>query len=364
MYIYRGMLRIIMLCIILGTYSIVNAQSDLKFYGVKSHYGFIIAHTPDLKPISQTNPFGLQIEISKLKTSDKAWKTCFCYGKTGFAFAYFNYANPDVLGNSYNLIYFVEPYFIYQGQLKFSLRGSIGATYLDTIFDEETNPDNLLFSTNLSFYLALSLNLNYHFNNGYAINLTANYNHISNGGQKQPNKGMNFPTLSLGVDKVIGDYKLTPKPDELKKYSTSWSYYLGGFASLRSSDREAEASNHPLFGVLGGALKPLSRINGFNLGAELWYDWSDEKRAENEGINESAFSSAITAGHHFSVGNFYFLQQFGIYITHPETLQPNDVYQRYSFWYRIANRWTIGASLIAYGRVADHMDGRLIYILE
>ncbi|WP_282079313.1 acyloxyacyl hydrolase [Aquimarina algiphila] len=358
------MYRIIGLLVFFCLSQVLFAQVNSKFYGVKSHYGFIIAHTPDLKPISQTNPYGFQIEMSKLRTSDKAWKTCFCYGRSGFSFAYFNYANPEVLGNSYNLNYFVEPYFIYRGPLKLSLRGSIGATYLDTIFDEESNPDNVLFSTNFSFYLALSLTLNYHINDKYAINLSGNYNHISNGGQKQPNKGMNFPTLSIGVDRIIDYTSPQPKPAELKQFSRSWSYYLGAFASLRSADREAESTNHPLFGISAGALKPLSGINGFNLGTEFWYDWSDRKQVQQRQLDDSSFSSAVTAGHHFSVGNFYFLQQFGFYITRPRNIQDNWMYQRYSLWYRIANRWTIGASLIAYGRTADHMDGRLIYIIK
>ena len=341
-----------------------RSQTDQKFYGLKGHYGFIIAHSSELKPISQTNPFGIQLEYSKLRTSDKAWKTCFCYGRSGFSFAYFNYANPDVLGSSYNLNYFVEPYFTYQGPLKFSLRGSIGATYLDKIFDEEANPDNLLFSTRLSFYLALSLNLNYQISDQYSVNLSANYNHISNGGQKQPNKGMNFPTLSIGVDRVIDRTPLQRKPDSLRGYSTSLSYYAGTFGSLRSSNREAEATNHLLIGLSGGALKPLSGINGINAGMELWYDYSDEKIAENIDVNDSAFSSAVNVGHHFRFGNFYFLQQFGVYITRPKNIQPKWLYQRYSFWYKVYKNWGIGASMIAYGHVADHMDGRIIYVFD
>ncbi len=360
------MKKILGLSLLLFTCTSFWAQINPSFYGVKSHYGFIIAHSPELKPISQTNPFGLQLEYSWLKTSDKAWKTCFCYGRTGFSFAYFNYANPDVLGSSYNLIYFVEPYFTYRGPLKFSLRGSIGTTYLTKTFDEETNPENLLFSSHLSFYLALSLNLNYHINDGYSINLSANYNHISNGGQKQPNKGMNFPTLSLGVDKVINYTELKRKPKSLRSYETSFDYYFGTFASLRSSDREAEATNHLLIGFMGGLLKPISGINGLNAGIELWYDYSDREIARQRGISDSAFSSAVTAGHHFSIGNFYFLQQFGFYLTRPKNIQGNWLYQRYSFWYSIGSskRWTIGASLIAYGKVADHMDGRLIYLIN
>jgi len=341
------------------------AQVHPSFYGIKSHYGFIIAHSPEVQPISQTNPFGLQLEYSRLKITDKAWKTCHCYGRSGFSFAYFNYNNPKVLGSSYNAIYYVEPYLTYKGALKFSLRGAIGATYLDKKFDAVTNPDNVLFSTNLSFYLGLSLHLNYHINNRYAINLSAHYNHISNGGQKQPNKGMNFPTVSIGVDRIFNYEALKVKPDSIRGYDRSLKWYLGAFGSLRSSDREAEASNHPLIGGMGGILKPWSRINGVNAGMELWYDYSDAKIAENRQLDDSAFSSAVTLGHQFSFGDFYFLQQFGFYMTRPKNIQPKAWYQRYSFWYSIgkSKRITLGASLIAYGKVADHMDGRLIYLL-
>lgn len=360
------MKKIWVLFILIYSWHTITAQENISFYGIKSHYGFIIAHSPELRPISQTNPFGIQLEYSKLKISDRAWKTCHCYGRSGFSFTYFNYNNPDVLGSSYNLIYYVEPYFTYRGPLKFSLRGSVGATYLNKKFDNETNPTNVLFSTNLSFYLAISLNLNYHINNHYALNLSGHYNHISNGGQKQPNKGMNFPTFSIGIDRTFNYNTLTRKPDSLRYFDRSTRWYTGSFLSLRSSDSNAEASNHPLIGFLGGALIPLSRINGLNAGTELWYDFSDERKAQNQQFNDSAFSSALTAGHQFSVGHFYFLQQFGFYITRPKNIQPKSIYQRYSFWYSIGKRKriTLGASLIAYGKVADHMDGRLIYFLN
>jgi len=341
-------------------------QTNPDFFSLKTHYGLIISHSEEVKPISQSNPFGIQLEYSRLKTSDQAWKTCNCYGRSGLSLAYFNYANPDVLGSSYNLIYFVEPYFTYLGSLKFSARGSIGATYLTKTFDETTNPDNLLFSSAFSFYLALSLNLNYHLNDRYAINFSANYNHISNGSSKQPNKGMNFPTVSIGIDRTINYEGLERKPEELRTRDRSRSYYLGSFASLRSAGSETESTQHLLIGLQGGVLQPLSNINGVNGGVELWYDDSDAKIAELEALDDSAFSSAVTVGHHFSFGNFYFLQQLGIYITRPKNIETRSFYQRYSFWYGIgrSRRWTIGGSYIVYGTDVDHLDGRLIYIFD
>lgn len=351
-------------CIVLFFCVKLNGQERAIFYGAKSHYGFIIPHSPELKPISKTNPYGLQLEISHLKTSDKAWKTCFCYGRTGVSFAFFNYANPQVLGNSYNLNYFVEPYFTYRGPLKLSLRGSVGATYLDQIFDEVSNPENVLFSTRLSFYLALSLNLNYHLNDTYTINFSGHYNHISNGGQKKPNKGINFPTFSIGVDRIINNTPLTQKPKEPRAYNKVTSYYIGSFASLSSAEEESESTNHFIIGGFGKLLKPVSVINGLNLGVEFWYDYAAREQIQLQNINESAFFSSVTAGHHFSIGNFYFLQQFGIYTIRPKTIENKWLYQRYSLWYRFGKRWGIGGSLIAYGKVADHLDARLLFLLD
>lgn len=341
-------------------------QSNPDFYSLKTHYGFIISHSDEVKSISQSNPYGIQLEYSRLKTSDKAWKTCYCYGRTGLSFSYFNYANPQVLGSAYNLIYFVEPYFAYKGPFKFSMRGSIGATYLTTPFHATTNPQNLLFSSHFSFYLAMSLNLNYHLNENYAINLSANYNHISNGSQKQPNKGMNFPTVAVGIDRMINFDGLVTKPRELRKQERSTGYYVGSFLSLRSTGKDEASTSHLLVGGMGGALQPLTGINGINGGVELWYDYANAKIAQRDGLTDSAFSSAVLVGHHFRVGNFYFLQQVGAYITRPKTIEPRWIYQRYSIWYGIgrSKRWTIGASYIVYGTDVDHLDGRLLYMID
>lgn len=338
------------------------AQETMYFVGSKAHYGFIIPHSPELKPVSNTNPVGGQLEISRLRTSDAAWKTCNCYGKTGFSFVYFNYNNPQVLGSSYNLNYFVEPYFTYTKRLKFSMRGLIGVSYLSKVFDEEDNPENVFFSAPISFFLSLGLGLNYSINKKWSLNLVANYNHISNAGQKQPNKGMNFPTFSVGVDRVFNHIDLIAKPPELKAYSRAFTYYAGGMLSFRSSDIDDNNTRYPLIGVLGGAMKPFSGINGVNAGLEFWYNGSSARRIEKENLDGSPFFSAVTLGHHFKFGNIYIVKQLGAYFIRPTAVQNRWLYQRYSIWYRFARKWAVSGSLIAYGHVADHMDGRLVFM--
>ncbi len=334
------------------------AQS-IQFSGVKAHYGYIIPHSIALRTVSESNPYGLQIETGWLKTNDKAWKTCNCYGKTGISFAFFNYANPSRLGRSYNLMYFAEPYLLYRGKSKLSLRSAVGVNYLDRVYDAETNSENLFFSTPVSFYLLLNLTYNFHFNEQWALNTSLNYNHISNGGQRQPNKGMNFPTISLGVDRVINYLPLEKKPDDLKVFDPSIQFHVTLFSSLRSANEETASSNHLRVGVLGGVIKPLSAISGLTAGLDVSFDDSYRENIERRALKESAVVSSLLLGHQFRFGSVHFLTYLGAYLSRPKTLQSEWFYQNYMLSYRFSNHFALGAGLIAYGKVADHMDFRL-----
>ena len=60
-------------------------------------------------------------------------------------------------------------------------------------------------------YLNLGLNVRYQINGGSAIKACLHYNHISNGNIQDPNYGLNFPSMSLGIEKTINTYKNTQK---------------------------------------------------------------------------------------------------------------------------------------------------------
>jgi hypothetical protein len=340
----------------------VSFGQNSTFWGGKVHTGFIIPHSAELKSVSESSPYGIQFEWSKLKTSDKAWQTCNCYGRTGISLAYFNYNNPSQLGSSYNLNYFAEPYLTPKNAFKLSLRSSVGVSYLTQLYDEETNPENLFFSAPISFYLQLGLGLNYDIGDNN-LNLFFNYNHISNGGQSQPNKGMNFPTVSIGYDYIINRQPLDAKSDILKAFDPQLWSYLVVFGSLRSADESSESSNFLRSGLSYGLSKPLSRISNLTAGIEVSFDGSYQHLIDEQGLDESPIVSAFLAGHQFSFGNIHFLTQFGFYLTRPQTLQSEPVYQNYSLWYFITPKVAVGTALIAYGHVADHMDARLVYRL-
>lgn len=338
-----------------------NTESaNPTIYGLRTHYGFIIPHSEELEDISETSPWGLQVEWSKLMIRERSWNNCNCYAQVGLSFNYFNYGNPSQLGNSYNLVYFAEPYLSYKKRLFYSFRAGAGVTFLDQVYDEESNPENTFYSSPLSFLLLLNFNVNYRISPHYTASLTAHYNHISNGGMRTPNRGMNFPTFGVGISYSPDFTKLEAraKRNDKKGLLQGYARLFGTLPSVDATD-ELPEERKLLLGLSGGGLWHFTNFNAINFGVELVRDGSFKEEAERNGSDYDHHVIGIMLGHNFVFGRFTFNQQFGYYAYRPFPSVNRDFYQRYELLYLFGKRYQIGTSLKAHGHVAENLDVRL-----
>jgi len=331
------------------------------YVGAKLHYGFIIPHADDLRKISDSNIWGIQVDFSKLNTSFRSWSNCNCYSRLGVSFNFYDYRNPEVLGHSYNLAFFFEPYFNFKGRSRFSMRVGMGLSYLDNVYDESSNPENLFFGSKISGILLVNLNYNYLIKESYQLNFSLNYNHISNAGLKMPNKGMNFPTASIGLDYIIKPVKLEPQEKVSGIRKKIILGYGRVFWSIRSVDADSIYSDKDklMIGIEAGIIKGLSNINGLLAGLEFSYDGSFQEISNRLKENYAPFVLSIHLGNAFVIGRITFTQQMAYYLYKPFPSTSKSFFQRYGIYYRIGKMASVGFSLKAHGHVAEHMDMRL-----
>jgi len=277
------------------------------------------------------------------------------------SFNFYDYRNPEVLGHSYNLTFFFEPYFNFKSRSRLSLRAGMGLSYIDKVYDADSNPTNLFFSSNFSGLLLLNLSYNYTINGKYQINLAVNYNHISNAGAKMPNKGMNFPTLSLGLDYILRPTKLEPQKKSLGLREKKLLKYGRIFWSIRSVDADSlnARKNNLMIGLEAGIIKGLSNINGLLGGLEFSYDGSFQEMSNRMEEDFSPFVFSLHFGHAFVIGRITFTQQMAFYVYRPFPSNSESFFQRYGIYYRIGKMVSVGFSLKAHGHVAEHMDMRI-----
>lgn len=357
--------KVIVSCCLLALLTNITIAQVYDIYGARSHVGFIIPHSSELKGISNTTPWGIQVEWSKLRATEKAWNNCNCYAQSGLSFNYYNYGNPQELGNSYNLIYFAEPYLNFGKKLFYSFRSGIGVTFLDQLYNSETNPRNTFYSSSISFILQASLNVNYQLNQKMTISLSGNYNHISNGGMKQPNKGMNFPTASLGLS-YHPDKKTLEKRDKNMINKSKLLYYARLFGTLPEVEgNEIETNERKLLlGISGGILYHLTQTNAVNGGFEFISNGAYKAAAEKQDLDYDHHEINFLVGHNFVFGRITFNQQLGVYLYRPFPSTSKDIFQRYELLYQLGDKFQIGTSLKAHGHVADNFDLRFGILLD
>jgi len=339
-------------CLAVGMLMMGGASAQVvQKFNLETHYGFIIPHAEELVPISNTNPIGFQFSYSRMGLSKEAWEVCNCFFEWGFQFNYHDFNNPSVLGRAYTTSTFFEPILFRQDKWNLSIRSGIGLSYLTQVYHEETNPENTFFSAPLSFLLFVQPKLNYRLTENLDGNLSVVYNHISNGGQSQPNRGMNYPMVGLGV--TYFPNRMDFPSFSPKSLTRGMRYYAEVFGTRRQNpvrdDREFA------LGVGVGAYHTLTEINALGLGGEFIQDQSLNLAFEDE----SGFIAAPFVSHHLLFGRFEFAQRFAYYAAKPEGYNDHTFYQRYILQYRVWQGLHLGASLKTHGHVAENVDIRM-----
>lgn len=341
-------------------------DSVFQYAGVQSHYGFIIPHSKTIKDISHTKPFGFELNYNRLHTSLNDWKVFNAYWISGIETRYFNYQNPDILGSVFDVSIFAEPVLRYRKKWLWSIRGGAGFSYHSKIYDEVHNPLNFFFSSRIAFPLYVDLRLKRQIAPASFLCLSGCYNHISNGGIKLPNKGMNFPTLALGLEVYQNDIPVLEGkfiPDKEKIRETFLTFQVLNSFKVLDKTEELPEKLAFIYGFHSRISRSLSAFYALNAGAECIFDGYIRETILREQTNIDYKRIALTFGQEFLLGKMIFSQYFGAYLYSP--FKSNHfAYQKYELFYKLSQRLLAGVFLKAHLQVAELMGININYKIQ
>jgi hypothetical protein len=354
----RSLIIVLVLCFSL----VAKSQQDFsKHISANAYYGFIFAHNKDVENTAGSKPFGLSLELSKLKFDSASYNTARCYPKTGINFIYFNYDNA-ILGHSLTCAYFIEPSFLLSKLIMFAPRGSLGLSYLTNPHHSVHNPGNNSYSLTISVFLQLGLSIQYRITSKTALLFSASYLHVSNGGLKIPNRGINWPAASLGLS-----YRMNSAEFQRQKYSPAKRFNAHNKVEfgVYSSVKTLEDHEGKVFPVPGFCLSYYRRINNLHsvgIIADVHEDQS--LAAQQKKRNESTHSvfPSLAIGHEYLLGKINFWQQIGYYVVAPDERFINW-YHRWGLSYNLTKQLNIGVGIKAHAHVAHFADLRFAYNL-
>jgi hypothetical protein len=326
--------------------------------GLNAHTGFIIPHSRTIRDIANSNPWGIEADFSWHFVNPRAWQYVQGYPRLGASLAYYNFDNPEVLGNAYTLLLYVEPFLSAHRRFSLSFRFGAGLAYMDNIYHPEDNPQNLFYSTAISFPLEVNLLGNYRLSERIMLRAGGTYKHISNGGLRQPNKGINFPSATVGINYTLRPAEFTERQlteDMLEQHQRDFLVAVFGTGKDRHDDSSRKL---PLLGLTAYVSQPIGRISALTGGAEWVVDYTLRKELQDREENTDYQRGALMVGHELRIGRFRFNQQLGVYVYSPVKAY-DPVYQRWGLEYHTGSKLFFGVNLKAHRHVADFLDTRV-----
>ncbi|MFO7864270.1 MAG: acyloxyacyl hydrolase [Salinivirgaceae bacterium] len=338
-------------------YTVALAQDKYPVFGASYSYGGILRHSNELPEIRENRVRGFTVTAARFHTSKQKWEQCYCYPLIGAGVAAYDFGDPQVLGNSINPFLFVAPKIFPNGRLYFVPRGGAGMSYVSKVYDANSNPENTFFSSHLSFFLQMDISVRYQITKQLSGEGSVSYNHISNGGIKQPNKGMNFITANVGLNYYLTAPQIPRYTvDRTSEKNEKWRGLATSFFSLKVAKPE-EGYNRKNGAIFGANIKlgySVPRFSLFTAGVEYVADMYLQEQLMRAGEDVDFQRIALLLGHAATFGRLSFITDLGIYVYSPAKA-PDPVYQHYALTYRFGRYLFAGVGLKAHRHVAELM---------
>jgi len=336
-------------------------QKNILSINLGAQYGFIFAHSKTVANSKGSNPAGIEFSLGWQKNDTATLDICNCYPRKGLLLSYYDLDNP-VFGNNFNVAYFLEPFYRLRKNIYFSFKGIAGLSYLTNPYDEVQNPANQAYSTAINTYGVLGAGLWFRLNDHWWLNGSANFQHISNGGLRKPNSGINWPTAGITLS-----YHENPMPYAVgfrskekawKDYSVRWELSLFGMKHKIVDESLNKRSTLILGGGLMGS-KQVGKLNALNLGIEVFTDRGHSMELKRDSIDASPVRAGLLFGNEFLLGRFFFSQRLGVYFFNESGY--SRLFHRWGVNYRLNQHWATGLNLLAHGGVANFFDIKISY---
>jgi len=351
---------IIINCLI---YYCFSQENSTFLLGCQFNKGFIMKHSKKMEGIIPAYPYGINFYIHWQKWDEQSWQYCFCYPRTGLVVHYNNFKSSP-LGEAFAIFPYVEPILKAEKKIHSSMTFGIGPTFVSKIYDSIRNPQNICFSSHISFIVHGSAKLFYSLDKNLELTFSISLNHISNGGISKPNLGVNYILFATGINYHFRPLEYTVERHKLSKNLLDYKkrYDVLIFFTAKTVDRGYK--RYPGVGFNSGFSFVIGRINAILVNLEAVNDLSDKEYIrknnildENNNYVDHKYFSCLL-GHELLLGKFNFYQQLGYYIYSPYERR-DRFYQRYGLNYYIKKNFFIGINLKAHREVADFLDFRI-----
>lgn len=236
---------------------------------VQYHYGSIVPHNKNISHLITDKPDGFLFSINKISEKKYPWQHRYHDPDVGISF-HSQYNHNEELGNLFGAYAHYNFYFL---QRHLQLRIAQGVAYATNPFDKETNYRNVAYGSKWmpSTYFMLSFDKKNIFKN-IGVNAGLLFIHHSNATIKSPNTSTNTLSMIAGFtyDFRTPQWSLDQRHSDLSVPEDLHWRWNTVFRTGVNESHIVGMGQKPFYHVSVFAEKPMSKVGGIQLGAEIF----------------------------------------------------------------------------------------------
>ena len=368
-----------------------SSGTDALSLGGSYYYGSFIANDPRLQYVQDGRTVLGEISIASQTSGKKEWQRASGNPEIGLAFLYGRSGSSQYIGSLSSLVPFINFHLYRTGIFALNFRLGAGATWVQKVFNPETDYKNLVISTHLNACINLVLASRIQLLPRTSLDLGVSFTHISNGGIKVPNLGLNIPSLAAGIR-----YSLTRPGGPPAKPSDAYPAKLSDTARATANTVTAlpatalaaaaitdKKIHYYVYAFVAGkesypiesavylvnvfsleALKNFSPTGRVGAGINFTYDRAQTTEVLTRTVysfssSKSLWQASVYGVYEYVTGNLSFPLQIGYYLYNNYKI--NTIWQNIGIKYRFSAHWTAGIGLKAHLGNGDFIQGGLGY---
>lgn len=290
------------------------------------HVGQIVKHTPKIEFGVNEISWALESNFLFQTKGEKNWHQWQRYPEFGIAFQYFNFGQPDVLGEGFGVV----PNLVIRGKARerfqFHFMAGAGVIYLTEAFNPIDNRLNNAIGSNFNSSIAFRFGWRYPVSNKMDVVGGFSFSHFSNGSAQLPNLGINIPAGFIGV-RYLPKGRPTFSKHELNKKEVEQRWGLN--VALGLAYKEFIVHGGPRYPVYQASVSTsylLNQVNRLHLG--IGYEWN--QAVYEFGLHTYAFNSKAeafreSARYTIFVADEFLFDPFSIWLQLGTYLNESDV---------------------------------------
>lgn len=335
-----------------------NAQLHLR-----GKYGFIIPHRSFMSHLLQGPTFAFELDYEKQTTGRKSWHKAYRYPFVGVTAFYYDYGNPDVLGQSMGILPYLNFHLVRKKTFGVNFRVGMGLSYTTEKFHSKNNYKNIAIGSHYNATIDFMLSVRKSWNR-YTLTGGIEFMHHSNGATFLPNLGINAPTLNIGIGYQLSKEENTlSEPKIQKEISKKWNYQFLGIASVK----QEYPIGTPHFGVaaLGiSGIRMFTLKSGLMLRLDAMYNNTHQRNITNheKGNFSQIWQGGFSGNYYLSLERLKFLFGMGVYFKN--TLNPDGfIYSRVGLQYQWPSGWVANLCIKSHYARADYAEFGIGYTI-